>query len=219
MRYVKTKDVFTLLNGYFAVFAVLFLFNGYFVLTALLISLCAVMDLLDGWIARLTKTASDFGGQLDAFADILSFGVVPALFISHVYLGFNLLSMIFVATYVGANFLRQARYMTVPSKKVFGPSNTIIAVFISVFYLSGILVPEWFWYVFFFIASISLVSSLEYPSHKVIEEKYMTKKTVLALCLFLMFLAVLSMKIFILFWVALFGLVILFGPLLAKVIR
>jgi CDP-diacylglycerol--serine O-phosphatidyltransferase len=38
-----------------------------------------VLDLLDGRIARMTGTTSEFGGELDSLADVISFGVAPAL--------------------------------------------------------------------------------------------------------------------------------------------
>jgi CDP-diacylglycerol--serine O-phosphatidyltransferase len=44
-----------------------------------LIGWAIVMDMLDGRIARLTGTASEFGGELDSLADVISFGVAPAL--------------------------------------------------------------------------------------------------------------------------------------------
>jgi len=46
-----------------------------------LIVLAAVFDALDGKIARLTKSFSDFGAQLDSFADALTFGLVPAVLV------------------------------------------------------------------------------------------------------------------------------------------
>ena len=44
-----------------------------------LVFLAMVFDGLDGMVARLTKTASDFGAQLDSFADAITFGVAPAI--------------------------------------------------------------------------------------------------------------------------------------------
>ena len=44
-----------------------------------LIFLAMVFDALDGRLARLTSTSSDFGAQLDSLADALTFGVAPAL--------------------------------------------------------------------------------------------------------------------------------------------
>ena len=38
-----------------------------------------LLDGLDGRIARMTNTTSDFGRELDSLADIISFGIAPAL--------------------------------------------------------------------------------------------------------------------------------------------
>jgi len=38
-----------------------------------------LLDMLDGRLARLTQTTSDFGRELDSLADVISFGVAPAL--------------------------------------------------------------------------------------------------------------------------------------------
>ncbi|HTK94765.1 MAG TPA: phosphatidylcholine/phosphatidylserine synthase [Terriglobales bacterium] len=43
------------------------------------IGIAIVMDFMDGMIARLTQTASDFGRELDSLADVISFGVAPAV--------------------------------------------------------------------------------------------------------------------------------------------
>jgi CDP-diacylglycerol---serine O-phosphatidyltransferase len=48
---------------------------------ALLIFCAIVLDLLDGRIARLTNTTSEFGGELDSLADVISFGVAPAVLV------------------------------------------------------------------------------------------------------------------------------------------
>jgi len=43
------------------------------------IGIAIVMDFMDGMIARMTQTASDFGKELDSLADVISFGLAPAL--------------------------------------------------------------------------------------------------------------------------------------------
>ena len=43
-----------------------------------LIFLAMLFDMFDGQVARLTRTTSDFGGQLDSLCDVVSFGVAPA---------------------------------------------------------------------------------------------------------------------------------------------
>ena len=54
-------------------------FHGRYEEAAPLIFWAIVLDLLDGRIARLTNTTSEFGGELDSLADVISFGVAPAL--------------------------------------------------------------------------------------------------------------------------------------------
>lgn len=49
-----------------------FTMAGWFILFAM------VFDMLDGYVARLSRTASKFGGELDSLCDVISFGVAPA---------------------------------------------------------------------------------------------------------------------------------------------
>ena len=51
----------------------------HFDLAAKAIGVAIVLDFFDGGIARLTNTASAFGGELDSLADVIAFGVAPAV--------------------------------------------------------------------------------------------------------------------------------------------
>jgi CDP-diacylglycerol--serine O-phosphatidyltransferase len=53
--------------------------RGTFETAAILIIAAAVLDMLDGRIARLTNSASRFGEEYDSLADLVSFGVAPAV--------------------------------------------------------------------------------------------------------------------------------------------
>lgn len=55
--------------------------NGNYKKAALVLIAAAVFDILDGKIARLTNAVSQFGIEMDSLADLLSFGVAPALLI------------------------------------------------------------------------------------------------------------------------------------------
>lgn len=59
--------------------AIMYAMQGKLVLAAPFIGVAIVLDLLDGRIARMTGTASEFGLQLDSLADVISFGVAPAI--------------------------------------------------------------------------------------------------------------------------------------------
>ncbi|MCL1894207.1 MAG: CDP-diacylglycerol--serine O-phosphatidyltransferase [Holophagaceae bacterium] len=58
--------------------------TNYFLWAATLIILAALFDGIDGRVARATKTTSEFGVQLDSLADVLSFGMAPAI-LAYVY--------------------------------------------------------------------------------------------------------------------------------------
>lgn len=53
--------------------------NGKYEAAAIAIIVAGLLDGLDGRVARLTKTQSDFGEQYDSLADLISFGLAPAL--------------------------------------------------------------------------------------------------------------------------------------------
>lgn len=61
--------------GYYSVIATL---QGEYTAAALVIGVAMVLDGLDGRIARLTNSQSEFGSALDSLADVLTFGVAPA---------------------------------------------------------------------------------------------------------------------------------------------
>jgi len=54
-------------------------FNSHFELAAKAIGVAVFLDGLDGRIARMTNTASEFGRELDSLADVISFGIAPAV--------------------------------------------------------------------------------------------------------------------------------------------
>lgn len=62
--------------GFYAFIAVL---NEKFFIAAVAIVVAIIFDALDGRVARLTKTTSEFGVQYDSLADVISFGMAPAL--------------------------------------------------------------------------------------------------------------------------------------------
>ena len=52
--------------------------DSFFAASGWLVVAAMVFDMLDGYVARLSKTASKFGGELDSLCDAVSFGVAPA---------------------------------------------------------------------------------------------------------------------------------------------
>jgi CDP-diacylglycerol--serine O-phosphatidyltransferase len=62
--------------GFYAIIAAL---NGRFPAAAIAIIIAGVLDGLDGRIARMTNTQSDFGKEYDSLSDLVSFGLAPSL--------------------------------------------------------------------------------------------------------------------------------------------
>ena len=58
--------------------AIRFAIQGRWEAAVIAILIAAVLDGLDGWVARLLKASSNFGAQLDSLSDFISFGVAPA---------------------------------------------------------------------------------------------------------------------------------------------
>jgi CDP-diacylglycerol--serine O-phosphatidyltransferase len=72
-------NLFTLAALFGGFYAIVMAMNGRFVQAAGAVMAAMVFDSLDGRVARLTKTQSAFGEQMDSLADMVSFGVAPAL--------------------------------------------------------------------------------------------------------------------------------------------
>ncbi len=56
-------------------------FNADFELAAWAIMAATIFDVLDGWVARLTHTATRFGIEIDSLSDVISFGVAPGILV------------------------------------------------------------------------------------------------------------------------------------------
>jgi len=72
-------SLFTIGNMLLGFWAIVSGLDGEFLKAALLVFLAAVLDMLDGKIARMTGTESEFGKEYDSLADVITFGATPAL--------------------------------------------------------------------------------------------------------------------------------------------
>ncbi len=90
---------------------------------AVAILFAVVFDSLDGRVARITKTQSDMGIQLDSLADLISFGVAPAvLYWQWALQGFGWIGLALIFVYVTCGALRLARF-NVLATSARGPAN------------------------------------------------------------------------------------------------
>ena len=99
-----------LFAGFYAIVAAM---NGRYEPAAIAIFVAMVMDSLDGRVARLTNTQSDFGAQYDSLADMVSFGLAPGLVIyTWALSGLGKLGWIAAFVYTACAALRLARFNT-----------------------------------------------------------------------------------------------------------
>ena len=78
---------------------------------SILLVFALLFDMLDGRVARLTKTQSAFGLQIDSLADVVSFGVAPALLVYEWSLNqAGVVGLVCAFLFVGAGAVRLARF-------------------------------------------------------------------------------------------------------------
>lgn len=76
-------------------------YNYRFLAAAYLIFIAMLFDAIDGRLARFTRHTTDFGGQLDSLADVVSFGCAPAFIAMQLFRDFTFRSGITLAPVVG----------------------------------------------------------------------------------------------------------------------
>ena len=109
-----------LFAGFYAIVAAM---NDQFEAGAVAIFVAMVLDGLDGRVARMTNTQSEFGAQYDSLADLISFGLAPALVMYEWSLsGLGKLGWLAAFVYTAGAALRLARFnvqLAVADKRYF----------------------------------------------------------------------------------------------------
>jgi len=104
-------SLFTTANVFCGYVSIVLATTGQFEVSSLLIGVAALLDALDGRVARLTGTTSDFGREFDSLADVISFGVAPAVLAwSWALSDFGRLGWAISFLYVICGALRLARF-------------------------------------------------------------------------------------------------------------
>jgi CDP-diacylglycerol--serine O-phosphatidyltransferase len=135
-----------------------------------------VMDMLDGRIARMTNTTSEFGSEYDSLADMVSFGVTPALVLYEwVLFEFGRVGSIAAFLFLACAALRLARFNTHSSeeKRFFSgmPSPAAAAVLGAMVWvgydneLSGLLY-NYAALILCVVSALAMVSNVQYRSFK-----------------------------------------------------
>jgi CDP-diacylglycerol---serine O-phosphatidyltransferase len=127
-----------LFAGFYAIVSAM---NGRFEMAAVGIFCAAILDSLDGRVARMTNTQSAFGEQMDSLCDMVSFGLAPALIVYEWSLkGLGKVGWLAAFIYCSAAALRLARFNTnigIVDKRFFQgmPSPAAAALVIGLIYV------------------------------------------------------------------------------------
>src|SRR5437867_3096346 len=78
---IVVPSLFTLFNLFFGIWSMVLASRGEFDRAGWYIFFAGILDALDGRVARLSKTGTRFGAELDSLVDVVSFGVAPAFLI------------------------------------------------------------------------------------------------------------------------------------------
>jgi CDP-diacylglycerol--serine O-phosphatidyltransferase len=78
-------NLFTAMNMFSGFFSIISASQGNFIYAGWLIIIAAIFDTLDGFMARLTKSSSELGVELDSLSDIISFGAAPSFLLYTTY--------------------------------------------------------------------------------------------------------------------------------------
>lgn len=194
------SNIFTLLNLFFGCIAIVFaLQNGIDIiyskegeqfiklrenicLASLFIAIAAVVDFLDGFVARALNICSEMGKQLDSLADLVSFGVAPGILLyQFLRMGFikdsdgieaSILYLIPAFIFTCAGAYRLARF-NLDTSQAFGfkgvpiPAAGLVVASLPLIYWYGssdfiynLILNKWFLYVLIILLSCLMVSKL-----------------------------------------------------------
>ncbi|MEF3192367.1 MAG: CDP-diacylglycerol--serine O-phosphatidyltransferase [Campylobacterales bacterium] len=172
-------NLFTAASIFFGILSLLASVRGEFEQAGHYIFLSLIADGLDGRVARLTNTTSRFGMEFDSLADVVAFGVAPAmLFYFSIGWFFGKVGVLVAALFVIFGAIRLARFniianddepnvfigLPIPTAAVFVTTLVLVTLQYSDFKSAGIALV-----VATLAASLLMVSHIRFPSFKKID--------------------------------------------------
>lgn len=149
---------------------------------SIFIGCAAIIDFLDGFIARLFKATSELGKQLDSLADVVSFGVAPGMIVYEFLRmsfaqqenGLEISALWLLPAFIipAAGAYRLARFnidttqgygfkgVPIPAAGLLVASFPLIYWHTNIGFIITLFINQWFWYAIIIIVSYLMVSSL-----------------------------------------------------------
>lgn len=186
-------SLFTMGNMFCGYLCILYAIRGEFAVAAPFIGVAVVLDMLDGRIARMTGTTTAFGVEFDSLADVISFGIAPAILAFK--WGLEPLHRLGWAAgfiFLSAAAMRLARFniqSTKPTDKRYfvgmpSPAAAAIPASTVFFYAEGFRDPRWAPLIalaVMVVPAVLMVSTIRFNSFKTIDTQRRRSYKVLAI--------------------------------------
>lgn len=160
-------NIITLTNLILGIASLRYTMEGQYKEAAVAILLAMVLDGMDGRVARHLQVASDFGKELDSLADLVSFGVAPALLTyASILSGLGYVGLIIAMIFALCGAIRLARFNVLNIKTHFlGVPITVAGPLMAIFVLLSNRLPAVFYPVASLVLSYLMVSSIKVPKY------------------------------------------------------
>ena len=156
--FLSVQDLFTLLNAACGVLAAFCAISGQFFLAILLLLSSVVWDYLDGKIGRWLGTPHQFGKELDSLADVIGFGMAPAVFV-YTYAAPHGWQTPILVLFVLCGILRLARFNVVNlAGEYIGMPITWNGLLVPLSYGAGL--PARYYFLLLLLSSVLMISPL-----------------------------------------------------------
>lgn len=107
----KIPNLFTLLNIICGITSIFYAIEQDYSISGILILLGMLFDFLDGYSAKLLNQYSEFGEQIDSFADLISFGIAPTILVFvYSYENINLIYKLSLLAFILSIIYRLSKY-------------------------------------------------------------------------------------------------------------
>ena len=162
-------SIFTLANLLLGVISLLFTMDDEYVIAASMILLAMILDAMDGRLARRLDATSSFGKELDSLADLVSFGVAPAILVYALKMqDFGMVGLVICIAFALCGAIRLARFnvLNITTHYV-GVPITAAGSLLALLVLIGtrVTLPGVFFMVLMALLSYLMVSNINVPKY------------------------------------------------------
>jgi len=159
-------NIFTLANLFFGIISLVFTMDEGFRFAAYLILCSVVLDGMDGRVARRLEASSSFGKELDSLADLVSFGVAPAilLYAQVLHAPYGRFGLAVAVAFALCGAVRLARFNVMNITTHFeGVPITVAGGLLALFILMGL--PPLFYLISTIVLAGLMVSRFKVPKY------------------------------------------------------